>query len=279
MKFGKQLRSRVDESYEAWRPMFMNYKILKKCIQPQPNSPHADTASVNALNTSPDNEHNSQSNDSENDSEQTLPKSNIADTPLLDHHARGDHIRFHHTQTMHADHAVRHAELHHAQFFAIFRREVDKVNDFFLDKQEDFVIEHAQLSSKVDAFLQPGCPPTRYQCYRLKERLISFHGELVLLESFSTVNYTGFRKILKKFDKKTALLIRDVYLPTVLYTPFFASDTVRNLIRKTEYQLNQLTHVTKFRRASPPPVSPSKVVHPCSNLDSQLVPSPTTNSQ
>lgn len=137
-----------------------------------------------------------------------------------------------------------------APFFAQLRHEVDKVNDFFIEKQEDFVIEHEQLSARVEALLVPGAP-TRADFNRLRQRLIDFHAKLVVLENYSTVNYTGFRKILKKHDKKTGLSVRSTALRNVSATPFFVSDISQRLLLATERQIADLDSIRKFRRATP----------------------------
>lgn len=43
-----------------------------------------------------------------------------------------------------------------------------------------------------------------------------FHGVQVLLENYSNLNYTGLVKILKKYDKRTGLLLRHPFINTVL---------------------------------------------------------------
>lgn len=127
----------------------------------------------------------------------------------------------------------------HAQFDGIFREEVEKVNDFFLEKQEDFVMEHAQLSRKVTDALTPGGLSV-FQLYRLRQRLTDFHGHLISLDNYATMTFFTFRKILKVFDKKTEDNVYSFYISSVLPTPFITSDTVLRLIQTTENQLRQL---------------------------------------
>ncbi len=126
------------------------------------------------------------------------------------------------------------------------------MNDFFLEKQEDFVIEHQQLCARVEQVLSPGAA-SRAEVNRLRQRLIDFHAQLVILENYSTVNYTGFRKILKKHDKKTGLRLRSICLRNVTATPFFFSDTTRRLLLTTEQQIANLDQIRKFRRADSNP--------------------------
>lgn len=92
--------------------------------------------------------------------------------------------------------------------------------------------------------------PDRQQVRTLRKKLIDFQSELVLLENFSAVNYTGFRKILKKHDKKTGLDLRSTYLLAVLETPFFLSNSLKKLMSAAEKQLYTLDMFTKFRRTA-----------------------------
>lgn len=228
MKFGKKIRSVIEESDEEWRPNFMNYKILKKYIS------HKYRLSASSENLADESQSKDDSDSRDNDELIELP---LASSSFPDND--GD-------LTVNAQ-AVRQAEKLHSDFFTSFRHEVDKVNDFFLDKQEDFIIYHRQLLARVEDLLKSGCA-TRQQVHKLRVKLTNFHGELVVLENFSTVNYTGFRKILKKHDKKTGLNVQHIYLNTVLITPFFLSDTVRRLVLSTEAMLARLDTIVKFRR-------------------------------
>ncbi len=207
MKFGKQLRGIVDCSYPEWQPNFMSYKELKKRI----------VVSQDSLSES--------STCAEDESEMSWtanpvpPPSNAAIAQKLNDSA---------------------------EFFAFLQREVDKVNDFFLEKQEDFIIEHQQLSSRIAEILGPESV-TRSELVQLRQRLIDFHAQLVILENYSTVNYTGFRKILKKHDKKTGLNVRSIALNQISATPFFLSDTTRSLLLSTEHQIARLNQLHNAR--------------------------------
>lgn len=214
MKFGKTIRAAVDCSYPEWQPKFMSYKELKKRIHPRDSS-------------TPDNE----SRDDD-----TLSKEN------LNKHST--------TKQSSSSELLPGTTPEHAQFLTQLKHEVEKVNDFFLEKEEDYIIEHGQLSARVKELMEPGSA-TRAEVNRLRKRLIDFHAQLVILEHYSTVNYTGFRKILKKHDKKTGTKLRETYLRNVTITPFFLSDTVRNMLLDTERQLQELDHIRKFRHTDP----------------------------
>lgn len=211
MKFGKQLRSIVDYSYPEWQPNFMSYKELKKRIVHNRDG-------VSESSTCAD----------DGESESTMATSTITTpNPLTAAEKLNES----------------------AEFFEFLQQEVDKVNDFFLEKQEDFVIEHQQLSSQVTDIVASESV-TRSEVVQLRQQLIDFHAQLVILENYSTVNYTGFRKILKKHDKKTGLNVRSLALNKVSATPFFFSDTTRRLLVSTERQISQLDQAHKSRWAN-----------------------------
>lgn len=223
MKFGKTLRATAEGAGPEWSPMFMNYKDLKRCIAAGLEAEAASSAEelVGVAERG--------KGGAEGTAEERTGKVREA--------VRGD-----------------------SGFFDILKQEVDKVNEFFLDKQEDFIIEHRQLSERVS----DGRGVTRAEWARLRSRVDHFHKQLVLLEQYSSVNYTGFRKILKKHDKKTGLSMRNVYLKTVLITPFFLSDTVRKMILSSEAMLEQLAAMSKFRRGDDAPVPPQLAAAPSS---------------
>lgn len=136
-----------------------------------------------------------------------------------------------------------------APFFRTLKCEVDKVNEFFLDKQEDHVIEAAELSARVRVLVAAGhAAVDRAAVDRLNARLSDFRASLVRLDEFTSVNYTGFRKILKKHDKKTGLRIQRHYLSVVKVTPFLLSDTVRGLMAGVDAQKAQLAQLIKRPR-------------------------------
>lgn len=173
MKFGKQLRNTVEESYADWRTKFMSYKRLKKCLH-------------------------------------TCSLGNVND------------VSFRSTCS--------------SRFMQQLRVELEKVNDFFLDKQEDLVIEHERATVELRAATLPAAsgPNARARVYRARQRLTNLHGELVLLDHFGMINYVAFCKILKKHDKKKCVRIRSSCLQSVSATPVFFSSVVRTLILSIE---------------------------------------------
>lgn len=66
-----------------------------------------------------------------------------------------------------------------------------------------------------------------------KKSLMTFARELDLLGEFINLNYTGFSKILKKWDKRTGSSIRDEKLSELVHTHPFLQGTVFSDLNKT----------------------------------------------
>jgi len=72
----------------------------------------------------------------------------------------------------------------------------------------------------------------------IRKEIVDLHGEMVLLENYSALNYTGLVKILKKYDKRTGDLMRLPYIQKVLQQPFYTTDLLYKLIKESEAMLD-----------------------------------------
>ncbi|OIT18928.1 spx domain-containing protein 2 [Nicotiana attenuata] len=75
---------------------------------------------------------------------------------------------------------------------------------------------------------------------RVGRDLVDLHGQMVLLENYSALNYIGLVKILKKYDKRTGALIRLPVIQKVLEEPFFKTDVLNKLVKECETMLSSL---------------------------------------
>ncbi|KAJ6355070.1 hypothetical protein OIU77_005626 [Salix suchowensis] len=75
---------------------------------------------------------------------------------------------------------------------------------------------------------------------KIRKEIVDIHGEMVLLENYSALNYTGLVKILKKYDKRTGALIRLPFIQRVLQQPFFTTDLLYKLVKECEAMLDRL---------------------------------------
>uniref|UniRef100_A0ACD5ZPL7 Uncharacterized protein n=1 Tax=Avena sativa TaxID=4498 RepID=A0ACD5ZPL7_AVESA len=124
-----------------------------------------------------------------------------------------------------------------AGFVCLLEAELEKFNDFFLGKEEEYVIRQKELQDRVVTAAETG---SAEELMRVGKEIVDFHGEMVLLENYSALNYTGLVKILKKYDKRTGALIRLPFIQRVLQQPFFTTDLLHKLVKECEVMLDQL---------------------------------------
>ncbi|XP_044492409.1 SPX domain-containing protein 3 [Mangifera indica] len=129
-----------------------------------------------------------------------------------------------------------------AEFVYLLNNEIDKLNAFFMEQEEDFVIKHKELQHRIQSVIDAWGPgethltDTDYkeEIGKIRKEIVNFHGEMVLLLNYSNINYTGLAKILKKYDKQTGGLLRSPFIQKVLKQPFFTTDLLSKLIKECE---------------------------------------------
>uniref|UniRef100_A0A0D3GIG0 SPX domain-containing protein n=1 Tax=Oryza barthii TaxID=65489 RepID=A0A0D3GIG0_9ORYZ len=124
-----------------------------------------------------------------------------------------------------------------AGFMRLLEAELDKFNSFFVEKEEEYIIRQKELQDRV---ARAAGWESKEELMRVRKEIVDFHGEMVLLENYSALNYTGLVKILKKYDKRTGALIRLPFIQKVLQQPFFTTDLLYKLVKQCEAMLDQL---------------------------------------
>ncbi|KAG6742907.1 hypothetical protein POTOM_053851 [Populus tomentosa] len=266
MKFGKEFKTHLEETLPEWRDKFLCYKPLKKLLKQLPPT-------VDSLNL---------------------------DRPV--------NFQLHpHPPPLTGDvHGNTNRPLVDLQewFVRILNEELDKFNDFYVDKEEDFVIclqafvyyssgnlRYCGLMVAFNVFpicmfgkselIVLGGVVRQYVKRRLsmglegldkelKERienlkensskdgvftsesefseemmdirkdLVTIHGEMVLLKNYSSLNFAGLVKILKKYDKRTGGLLRLPFTQLALHQPFFTTEPLTRLVHECEDNLELL---------------------------------------
>ncbi|GFP94739.1 spx domain-containing protein 1 [Phtheirospermum japonicum] len=92
-------------------------------------------------------------------------------------------------------------------FVKLLEDELDKFNAFFLEKEEEYIIRLKELQDRVRR-----AKDEKVEMIKIRKEIVDFHGEMVLLENYSALNYTGLVKILKKYEKRTGALLRLPFL-------------------------------------------------------------------
>nr|QWT68763.1 SPX domain containing protein 1 [Astragalus sinicus] len=120
-------------------------------------------------------------------------------------------------------------------FRNLLESELEKFNNFFVEKEEEYIIRLKELQDRVVKVKN-----SSEQMMKIRKEIVDFHGEMVLLENYSALNYTGLVKILKKYDKRTGALIRLPFIQKVLQQPFFTTDMLYKLVKECETMLDHL---------------------------------------
>ncbi|CAL1359206.1 unnamed protein product [Linum trigynum] len=120
-------------------------------------------------------------------------------------------------------------------FIRLLEDELEKFNSFFVEKEEEYIIRLKELQDSVAR-----AKDSNDEIIAIRKEIVDFHGEMVLLENYSALNYTGLAKILKKYDKRTGALIRLPFIQKVLQEPFFTTDLLNKLVKECETMLDRL---------------------------------------
>ncbi|KAL8037584.1 hypothetical protein ABFX02_11G048100 [Erythranthe guttata] len=120
-------------------------------------------------------------------------------------------------------------------FVQLLEDELEKFNAFFVEKEEEYIIRLKELQDRV-----AGAKDRKDEMINIRKEIVDFHGEMVLLENYSALNYTGLVKILKKYDKRTGALLRLPFIQKVLQQPFFTTDLLYKFVKECERMLDRM---------------------------------------
>ncbi|XAR71259.1 hypothetical protein NMG60_11028440 [Bertholletia excelsa] len=133
-------------------------------------------------------------------------------------------------------------------FVGILGEELDKFNDFYVDKEEEFVIRLQELKGRIDRLKESSSKDGVFtseaefseEMMDIRKDFVTIHGEMVLLKTYSSLNLAGLIKILKKYDKRTGELLRLPFTQLALHQPFFTTDPLSRLVHECEANLEIL---------------------------------------
>ena len=147
-------------------------------------------------------------------------------------------------------------------FVKTLNDEMKKFNAFFMNAEEDLVMRERVLATRFHKLVDKktgklSAAKNRdaknrddakdvsesHAARELRETrraFADFHGELVLMEHWTSLNYTALVKILKKHDKRSSLRLRSPVLVSALQQPFYSTEVLTELIKKTESRFRVL---------------------------------------
>ncbi|KAL3526541.1 hypothetical protein ACH5RR_011197 [Cinchona calisaya] len=201
MKFGKEFKTHLEETLPEWRDKYLSYKPLKKLLKNIPAS--ATSTADSTFDLPPPQAH--------GDNPPPLPE-------LQDWFVRN------------------------------LNEELEKFNDFYVDKEEEFIIRFQELKERIERVKNKGRKDGAFnsdtefgeEMMDIRKDFVSIHGEMVLLKNYSSLNFAGLVKILKKYDKRTGELLRLRFTQLALHQPFFTIEPLTRLVRECEANLELL---------------------------------------
>ncbi|XP_052195500.1 SPX domain-containing protein 4 [Diospyros lotus] len=159
-------------------------------------------------------------------------------------------------------------------FVKILTEELEKFNDFYVDKEEEFVIRLQELKQRIEQVKQKTSKSGELtseaefsvEMMDIRKEFVTIHGEMVLLKNYSSLNFAGLVKILKKYDKRTGGLLQLHFTQLALEQPFFTTEPLTRLVRECEAKLELLF-----------PLEAEVVESPTDEQDQTNVSNPTPN--
>ena len=148
-------------------------------------------------------------------------------------------------------------------FVKTLNDEMKKFNAFFMNAEEDLVMRERVLATRFhelvdkktgklsrvaknrdaknrDDAKEDVSESAARELRETRRAFADFHGELVLMEHWTSLNYTALVKILKKHDKRSSLRLRSPVLASALQQPFYSTEVLTELIKKTESRFRVL---------------------------------------
>ncbi|KAI9153070.1 hypothetical protein LWI28_005388 [Acer negundo] len=161
-------------------------------------------------------------------------------------------------------------------FIKILNDELEKFNDFYVDKEEDFVIRFQELKERIELVKEKSggvfTSDSEFsdETMEIRKDFVTIHGEMVLLKNYSSLNFAGLVKILKKYDKRTGGLLCLPFTQLALHQPFFTTESLTRLVRECEANLELLfpleaeviESTPAARDESNPPLNNTKNIQP-----------------
>ncbi|OBA27914.1 SPX-domain-containing protein [Hanseniaspora valbyensis NRRL Y-1626] len=260
MKFGKYLEARQLELPE-YNGHFINYKQLKKLIKQLSTNIIDNNENINFVkNSTNDDVLMANTNEHLNDQ---IEEEHIFSVSLSDKEKQiSENIpigisslinQFEQDKQVNAPVYVI-LQTNKAHFFFKLERELEKVNDFYQEKENYFKSMLDILQKKFLEYKTKGRLTSKSSSsYKyLFESLKRFQKEIDHLTQFIDLNRTGFGKVLKKWDKRSHSHTKDFYLATVVsIQPIFTHSTdvalMTDLSTSLLLQLEEIREQAKFQ--------------------------------
>ncbi|CAO1625908.1 unnamed protein product [Parajaminaea phylloscopi] len=236
MKFGKQLQS---NQIPGWSAAYLDYKFLKKIINSLEKGRLGDAA-LFATGVRPE-------------YVPDVAEEVTAASAAGDGNAQASvHLADQTAQILPKVEPATELQAHKAAFFFKLERELEKINAFYLQKEAELKVRLKTLVDKRKLLMakRGGANISKDSpaFYALYEGFRYFEKDLSKLQQFIEINATGFRKILKKWDKRSKSQTKELYLARqVEVQPCFNREFIAELSDIAAANLLELENLSERR--------------------------------
>lgn len=207
MKFGKRIQA---QQVPGWSPYYLDYKFLKKIISSLAANRPASEAAALALGVRPTYPLTQSLPQPLSQPRNLTPTSSPLTSPGQPPFFAASNYDVNRGPDFQA---------HKAAFFFKLERELEKINAFYLQKEAELKLRMETLLSKRRAAAvrglpdaSAGSPQNRAEWSAVEEGFRLLERDLGKLQQFVEINAEGFRKILKKYDKRSTSTTKELYL-------------------------------------------------------------------
>ncbi|GLJ40797.1 hypothetical protein SUGI_0843850 [Cryptomeria japonica] len=135
-------------------------------------------------------------------------------------------------------------------FINLLNVELDKINKFMEEKSRECNVRLQTLKERIEkvknGYTQAMVMSSheRDEVVLLAKDLVNLHGELVLLENYNIWNFTGLRKILKKYHRRIGAFKGEHYIPWAKCQPFSSNEFILKILNECERILQSFLSVS-----------------------------------
>lgn len=151
----------------------------------------------------------------------------------------------------------------HASFEADLNSCIQQINEQFMEKEEQRVIEMGNLEEHAAA------AQTSERCREATRLFVDFHGQMLLFIHSAMLGYTALLKILKKYAKKTGNEM-DAQRERLRGMPICATEIATSIVRRAENAIDALVARQARLETSPLPVTQNESEGDVSTLLGQV---------
>nr|GMD51907.1 SPX domain-containing protein 4 [Ipomoea batatas] len=127
----------------------------------------------------------------------------------------------------------------------LLTEDLEKFNDFYVEQEEEFIIRFQELKERIERVKEKSgrdvaSTSESEEMMDIRKDFVAIHGQMLLLQNYSSLNFAGLMKILKKYDKRTGGLLRLPFTQFAVHQPFFTTEPLTRLVRECEANLELL---------------------------------------